>query len=345
LPVEKSGEACKCGRTAGCVGTDAKTSLTNNRLCVTSARNPVTAGCQRARNAALYSGHSAVSGSTSLETSVSTNQHSWAFALASTLAIGAVLPTPALAASDEEIVQALRRGDCNAAVQLANSAVKANEAKSIFVVGRMVDEGVCTRGDGASATPYFARAAALGFHPAALDQAVQTGLGEGVVQSYARAGELCQMGGLPVPAGTSAYALGYICTVRGVASRLLRRSLVQDSGTVRLSFNPASGALRIESAPRVSSAQTHTGTYLRTPQTEGRRVVELTWRRALSAVPKPDAAQLPDEAFDVTLDLDETIELALRRPAVEDDATRIAILPADIQVTPPKILSRPAGGP
>jgi hypothetical protein len=231
----------------------------------------------------------------------------------------AILPAGAFAAEaasrqSRDVVRAIARGDCDAALQLANEGMRANDAQTIFTIGRMLAEGVCTEPDVGGATPYFSHAAAQGLAAAEIEYGLQVGLGAGVEQSYERAGDLCQRGGLERQGGgSSLYSLGYLCTVRGLVSRLLRETLprgaILPGRAARVSFNPASGSMQIRATPRVASVpDTTTGTFVQRPLIDAQSAINKAWRDAMSAVPKPDAALLENEGTELSLDLDMSIE-------------------------------------
>jgi hypothetical protein len=240
-------------------------------------------------------------------------------------------------AAIHELVKALNRGDCDNAVRLANTQTGSSDAQALFLVGRMVAEGVCVQPDVAAATPYFSHAATQGLAPAELEYGVQVGLGEGAVQSYEQAGELCQKGGLEGQAGeASRYSLGYVCTLRGLVSRRLRESLPRDAfvprtGVARVSFNPASGLMQIRSTPRVNSQEdATTGTFIHHPLFDAQATIDKAWREAMVAVPKPDAARLENQSVEVTLDLDMTIEGGMASHHSEPRAPGAALLPGEV---------------
>lgn len=213
-----------------------------------------------------------------------------------------------------DLVKAIVRGDCDSAVHLANQGMKADDTQTIFLLGRMLAEGVCIEPDVAAATAYFSHAAAQGLPAAEIDYGLQVGLGAGIEQSYERAGDLCQKGGLEQQGGgSSRYSLGYVCTVRGLASRRLRQSLPRGAfmpgRAARVSFNPVSGVMQIRSTPRVTSVpDTTTGTFVQRPLIDAQTIIDKAWRDALSAVPKPDAARLENQGVELNLDVDMTIE-------------------------------------
>lgn len=254
------------------------------------------------------------------------------------------LPAPGFAAPaasqpSRAVVKALARGDCAAAVQLANLGLRSDDAQTIFLVGRMVAEGVCIEPDVAAATPYFSHAAAQGLPAAELEYGLQVGLGAGVEQSYERAGELCQKGGLERQGGgSSLYSLGYACTLRGLASRRLRETLpsgaIMPGRAARVSFNPASGRMEIRSNPRVASVpDTTTGTFVQRPLIDAPAAIDKAWREAMSAAPKPDLALLDNAATELSLDLDMALEGGAGRSA--HLLPNSALMPGDIFVTPP----------
>jgi TPR repeat protein len=248
---------------------------------------------------------------------------------------------PAAVASEpsRDLVKAVTHGNCDTAVRLANEDLKANDAQAIFLVGRMVAEGVCVEPDVAAATAYFSHAAADGLSAAQVEYGMQIGLGEGADQSYEHAGDLCQKGGLERPTGgSSLYSLGYVCTLRGLVSRRLRESLprgafLRGTGVAQVSFNPASGIMQIRSLPRVASrSDTTTGTFLPQPLFDAQETIDKAWKDAMSAVPKPDTARLDNQSMELTLDLDMTIE---RGGGSHHDALPMAhgsLMPGDVRL-------------
>ena len=239
-------------------------------------------------------------------------------AAAASAAIGLPALTSAAATasqSSKDLVRAIARGDCDGAVRLASEGKQSDDPQTIFYIGRMFAEGVCIDADGAAATTYFSHAAAQGLPGADIEYGLQFGLGDGVEQSYERAGEHCQKGGLEHQGGgTSLYSLGYVCTVRGLASRRLRETLprgaiMPGSRAARVSFNPVSGSMRILTTPRVATVpDTTTGTFVQRPLIEADAVIARAWKDAMSAVPKPDPARLESAVTELNLDLDMTLE-------------------------------------
>jgi len=209
------------------------------------------------------------------------------------------------------IVAAMSHGDCSSAVKMANAGVSAGDAQVVFVVGRMVNEGLCTAPDRTAAANYFARAAELGDSSSALDFAIKVGLGEGVAQSYERAGELCRTGGLDPGSRMSRYSLGYACTVAGLAAEVLRTTLPRGafrSGALRVQFTPGTGAMEIRSTPSVTVVDASTGSNLPHPAIDAPRAITRAWKNALTQVPKPDASVLDKLPIEMSLDVDMTLE-------------------------------------
>ena len=235
--------------------------------------------------------------------------------LAAAMLPAGALAAPAASRQSRDVVKAIARGDCDGALQLANEGMRSNDAQTIFTIGRMLAEGICIEPDVAGATAYFSHAAAQGLPAAEIEYALQVGLGAGVEQSYERAGDLCQKGGLEHQGGgSSPYSLGYLCTVRGLVSRRLRQTLprgaiMPGSRAARVSFNPVSGSMQIRAAPRVAMVpDTTTGTFVQRPLIDAESAINKAWRDALSTVPKPDAALLENQGTEMSLDLDMSIE-------------------------------------
>ncbi len=232
------------------------------------------------------------------------------------------------------ILSAMSHGDCAAAVKAGNEGVTSGEAPVVFALGRMVNEGICTAQDRNAAASYFARANELGDHGSALDFATKVGLGEGVEQSYERAGELCRTGGLDPQGRMSRYALGYACTVGGLAAELLRTSVPRGafrSGALRVEFTPGTGAMEIRSTPSVALAEEGTGSNLRHPLVDAPREITRAWKNALAQVPKPDAAILDKLSVEMPLDVDMTLESAGLRTGSGEGRPQ----PADIKLAMP----------
>jgi hypothetical protein len=232
------------------------------------------------------------------------------------MASAAASSVPALATTlaSNPVVLAVRHGDCDGAVKLVNSELTANDEQTDFVAGRMLDEGVCVKKDPVAAAHFFARAADLGDKSAIIDYGAKIGLGEGVEQSYERAGIVCRSGGLDPQAKLPTYSLGYACTVGALAGELLRVSLPKgafrpNGGTLVVAFSPASGSLTIKSTPVVGIADVSTGSNLRPPLIDAPKEINKAWHDAVAAVPKPDPTHLDDETVVLPIDVDMTLEV------------------------------------
>jgi len=230
------------------------------------------------------------------------------------LGAGVTALVSAASLSAHPVVVAARKGDCDSAIDLVKDGVASNDNQAAFLGGRMLDEGVCVQRNSAAAAQFFERAAQLGDQNASLEYAAKIGLGEGSEQSYERAGEICRTAGFDPQARLSAYSLGYACTVRGVAGRILRETLPAGafrpgSGAMLVEFNPASSQLRIRATPEVArESQAVVGSNFAPHRVDARRAIEDAWHKALDAVPKPEAARLEDRATELSLDVDITFE-------------------------------------
>jgi hypothetical protein len=235
--------------------------------------------------------------------------------------------------ASDAIVIAVRHGDCSKAVRELNSEVNANQNQTaLFVGGRMLDEGICMQKDPLTAAKFFERSAELGDVNAALDYSAKIGLGEGTQQDYQRAGDACHKAGIDPKAQTSFYSLGYACTVRAVAGRLLRETLPKGAfhtptAPAIVEFRPSTSEILVRSAPDAERAAAATGSWTRVPVVNARQVIEKAWRDALAAVPKPDAASLGTEVVSLPIDLDMTLELGRNAAPDVQDAGRL--LPGD----------------
>jgi hypothetical protein len=169
----------------------------------------------------------------------------------------------------------------------------------------MLDEGVWVVQNPEAAAKFFEIAAKLGDREAALEYAAKVGLGQGVEQSYEDAGELCRAAGFDLQARLSGYSLGYACTLRSVAGRLLRVTLPADAfrpgtATPVIEFKPSDSTIRVLSMPQVDrESDAPTGSLFGKRRVDARRVIEGAWRKALAAVPKPDAGRLQDQPVEL----------------------------------------------
>jgi hypothetical protein len=221
----------------------------------------------------------------------------------------------------DPIVKAIRHGDCAKAVEQMKSEVGSSSQNqtAIFVAARMLDEGVCVNKAADAATQLYARGAELGDRDARLDYATKVGLGEGTSQDYLHAGDLCHQAGVDPQGHLSFYALGYACTVRGLAGRMLRESLPRGAfrvptDPVMVEFRPRTSELRILSTPKAERAESRTGSMFGAPLVNPQEAVEKAWHEALATVPKPDPASLGDGAVELGVDIDMSIEAGRDAP-------------------------------
>lgn len=211
------------------------------------------------------------------------------------------------------VISAIGRGDCDSAVKIANGGVFDN-GEIAFLVGRMVNEGICTPRKPAAAAAYFEEALRLGVTGSALDWATKIGLGDGVEQSYERAGEVCRLIGVDPERRMSRYSIGYACTLGGLTSELLRTTLPRDAiapGVAAVEFTPATGVLEIRTYPRSLVPEADkTGTRTHRPVTDVPLEINHAWEKALARAPKPDATILDKFTIELPIDLDMMLEWA-----------------------------------
>jgi hypothetical protein len=242
----------------------------------------------------------------------------WGTGLAA-IVLGAWITTAASAASaasleSNPVAGAVKRGDCDAAIDLVKNGVASNDSQAVLLGGRMLDEGVCVVQNPGAAAQFFEIAAKLGDREAALEYAAKVGLGQGVEQSYEHAGELCRAAGVDSQGRLSGYSLGYACTVRSVAGRLLRVTLPAGAfrpgtGVAVVEFKPSDSTIRVLSTPQAErESDARTGSNLRKPLVDARGKIEGAWRKALAEVPKPEAARLQDQPVELSLDAETALE-------------------------------------
>ena len=257
------------------------------------------------------------------------------------IALGAGVTALASAAppSAHPIVIAVRKGDCDAAITLVKRGVESSDVQAAFLGGRMLDEGICVEQNRAAAARFFERAADLGDRNASLEYAAKVGLGEGSEQSYERAGEICRAAGFDPQARLSPYSLGYACTVRGLAGRILRETLPPNvfrpgTGAALVEFSPATAALRIRATPQVArESDAQTGSNFAPHRVNAQRSIEGAWHKALDAVPKADVSRLDGRAVELSLDVDITVESG-GEVAQRNDADHLYLLPFPAKSTP-----------
>jgi hypothetical protein len=245
--------------------------------------------------------------------------------------------SPAALQVANPIVVAVRHGDCKAAAKLINTDARFSDSQIDFLAGRMLDEGICVAEDHASAARYYAHGAELGDQSAALDYAEKLGLGEGAAQNYEQAGETCRAAGMDPQHLLSNYSLGYACTLRGLAGKLLRVSLPTGAflptagAAVRIDFTPAAEKMRIRATPQVGSAGMVTGSMITRPLVDARAVVENAWHTAQSTAPPPDASRLDSQVIELSLDVDNTLEAGRAAGQAGTQETLHPLLPGDTQ--------------
>jgi hypothetical protein len=248
--------------------------------------------------------------------------------VAMTLALGLTANAGASPLSASPITALIRKGDCRAAVTSVIQGAASSERDAIYVGGRMLDDGICVRQDYAAATKFFARASDLGDHGSSLEYAAKIGLGEGVEQNYQRAGDLCRAAGVDPDKQLSDYALGYACTLRGLAGRLLRQRLPAgafrpDSGALLVEFKPASAEMSIRSTPKVEvEVAEQTGSRVRHARINARDVIEAAWQEALGRAPRPDPARLQNQVAQLTLDVDMSLDTRPVKDKLNPDLAR-----------------------
>jgi len=234
-----------------------------------------------------------------------------AAALVLTIAMTASATSTPLSA--DPIVVAVKNGDCAGAVDLVNRGAGSGDGEAAFLGGRMLDEGICVHQDAMAATPFFLRGATLGDRRALLEYGARLGVGQGVERSYEHAGDVCRIAGLDPQKQLTDYSLGYVCTLRGLASKFLRAKLpagafIPDSGSLIVEVNASSAQMSVVSTPHVVHEEPTTGSLRRRQRVDARGAIEDAWQRALNEAPKPDAARLESKAIQVQLDVDMSMD-------------------------------------
>jgi hypothetical protein len=230
------------------------------------------------------------------------------------MALLAVVAAHAATSTSNSIIAAVQRGECDKAVKQVNAAIDMPDAAPVlFLAGRLFDEGICLKKDSEKATGFFERSAALGDLNAQLDYAAKIGLGEGHPQDYAVAGQECHKAGVDPSGLLPFYSLGYACTVRAVAGRLLRTSLPYGAfhwptRPAVVEFNPVTSELRIISAPIPLRDFGQTGSLI-SAKFDAKQAIQKAWRDALAQVQKPEEKDLSRDLVQLTVDMDKTIEV------------------------------------
>jgi hypothetical protein len=252
-----------------------------------------------------------------------------------TIILNACFAATALGApSLPPLVVAIRHADCEGAIKLVNTDSAKNDDQTVFVAGRMLDEGLCVKQDSAGATAYFARAAELGNRRAKIDYAAKMGLGEGTPQSYELAGAACRGAGFDPDSKLTHYSLGYACTLAGVAGKIMRESLpmgafLPDSGAAVIEFNPTASEIQIRSTPHVGHSERATGSNLSLPKVDAEREFKKAWAQALATAPKPDPARLENQTVQLEIDVDMMLEV--KRDVVQRQMLNAPLYQGDIR--------------
>ena len=232
--------------------------------------------------------------------------------------IGVLGTTVAIAVEDLVVLPiytAIRHGDCSKAIKAVNDLIHSHQNAQVdFIAARMADEGVCANPDQSAAAAFYKGSFELGNRTAGLEYGAKVGMGEGAAQSYEAAGQIRRTAGLNAAGQLSVYSLGYVCTLRGVAGKMLRQSfpkgaIARGGGTALVSVTASSGALQIRSLPHVGMADAQVGSYIQHPMIDARDEIKNAWQKAMMTVPKPDAARLEGKTVDLSLDLEMTIEV------------------------------------
>lgn len=213
------------------------------------------------------------------------------------------------------ITVAVQSGECKAAIDLVNKGAADKDARSVFLGGRMQDEGGCVDVNREAAAHYFEAAATLGDAQAMLEYAGTIGLGIGAPQSYERAGSLCRLAGLDKNNKFNDYTLGFVCTVTAEAGRRARLAfspgdLATSGANAHIRFSAADSSVHILSTPHIlNREEAGTGSHIRRPKLNVDDIVEGAIHHALSDMPKADAAKLSAEPVELVIDLDMSVRI------------------------------------
>jgi len=208
-------------------------------------------------------------------------------------------------------LEALRRSDCQVAVDSLNKGITAKEADAFFWAGRFLDTGACVGIDKPQAAAMFNAAVILGNERARVELGGKIGLGVGFAQSYEEAGEVFRSAGIDAQKRSNLYSLGYAGTLRAAAAddvfARLPNDLVQAgfSGEIFVDFQPASGKINVRLGPQFAMrVDARTGSNIRRSRVEILNVVEDAWSEAMKVVPKPDASRLDNEIVTIPITID-----------------------------------------
>jgi len=114
----------------------------------------------------------------------------------------------------------------------------------------------------------------------------------------------------------SSYALGYACTLRAVAGKMLRVTLPAgafrpNSGDAIVEFNPGSADLRVKSTPQVArESEAAIGSNIAKKRIHADREIKTAWEKARAMVPKPDPQKLDAKFVELSLDIETALESA-----------------------------------
>ena len=217
---------------------------------------------------------------------------------------GAVFATATAAAgADQYGVEAVMNLGCERGLARLETGMAAGNGHALSTAAQLHDEGTCVGRDPARAAALWQQALAAGHPDAPAALALKMGLGDGIAQDYAAAGELLQRGGVKLVADTApdSYSLGYAYTWLQTVRQGLRYTRTMESagvdGTADVGFDPRSGETRLLGFRRNRLVDTPVGTRIdRSRSVVGQAVSEAA-EAARARVPRPDLARVGHQRF------------------------------------------------
>ncbi len=211
----------------------------------------------------------------------------------------------ALAAADVERfgVDAVMGQGCERGLALLEAGIAAKNAQALSTAAQLHDEGTCVGRQPERAAVLWQEALAAGHPDAAAALALKTGLGDGVDQDYAAAGELLQRGGVQLVTESvpDPYSLGYAYTWLQTVRQGLRYTRTMESagvdGVADIGFDPRSGETRLLAFRRNRQTDTQVGSRVDRSRSVVAQAVSDAAEAARTRVPQPDPARLGGKRF------------------------------------------------
>lgn len=240
----------------------------------------------------------------------------------------------ALAESNADVqrygIEAVMNQGCERGIAQLEAGIAAKNAQALSTAAQLHDEGTCVGREPARAAALWQQALEAGHPDAPAALALKIGLGDGIDQDYAAAGELLQRGGVKLVTDTApdSYSLGYAYTWLQTVRQGLRYTRAMEAagvdGTADVVFDPRSGETRLLAFRRNRQVDTPVGTRIDRSRSVVGQAVNDAAEAAKGRVPRPDPARIGSQRFRESVVIAPTVDptAALRTREVFEKFTR-----------------------